>query len=68
MKTTGIILIILQIMSYISSIAQERFTWTNSIASFLGYNILGIIGIILLIRHHIKKSKSIENGDSKNEK
>ena len=57
MKIAGIILIILQVIAIIGSFLGGRNPFTSGFLEMIGYLISGIIGVILLIVHHIKKNK-----------
>lgn len=52
----GLILIILQVLAYIGSILTNNSIPIGNLFEFIGFNCLGIIGIILIIKQ-IKKDK-----------
>jgi len=57
MKIAGIILIIIQIGSFITTAIQGGSIFGNGFANLLGRCIFGIVGIILLVVAAKKKSK-----------
>ena len=56
MKVAGIILIILQVASFIPVLASGENIFANGFANLIGRCLLGIVGVILLIIAH-KRSK-----------
>ena len=52
MKIAGIILIILQIISLIPSIAAGDNIFSHGFANLLGRFLIGIVGVILLVIAH----------------
>ena len=67
MKITGIILIGIQLLAYMSGNFEMSYsTAGNAIGYFLGYNVFGIIGIILLIRVSNQEAKKKDAENEKN--
>jgi hypothetical protein len=67
MKTLAIVLIIFQILAYISGqfdLHSHRGSTAQTVAYLLGYNFLGILGIVLLIRSNKKTKKRTQDSVS----
>jgi hypothetical protein len=65
MKIAGIILIVFQLLAYLSrNFDMSSSNTGHAIGYFLGYNAFGIIGIILLLKagNNKAKKKEAENG------
>ena len=57
MKVAGIILIILQVASFIPVLASGENIFANGFANLIGRCLLGIVGVILLIIAHKRNKK-----------
>lgn len=57
MKVAGIILIILQVASFIPALASGENIFANGFANLIGRCLLGIVGVILLIIAHKRNKK-----------
>ena len=67
MKLTGIILIVLQIVSFVPTLVRGDNIFANGIFNLIGRLSFGIVGIILLIIAEKRKNKTEAQPEEKSE-